>query len=182
MKFRSLLFPLFLWTGLSAAPFHLDLQKSAVAFEVSHMGFIVVPGVFHRFRGSADWEMGAPAPRSFQITVEAASVDTKLSWRDEALRGAEFFDVAKTPSVTFQSVQVIPTGNNQWTVAGNLTMRGVTLPIAFTLTPAADNPRHLTGRFPVRRLPYGIGTHYAPPFIGADVIMKLDVVWNEGAP
>jgi polyisoprenoid-binding protein YceI len=187
--FRAILWGSALFAQSPAAG--LDLPRSAVAFSVSHMGFIVVPGVFHRFQGRAQWEAGATSPTAIEIWVEAASVDTRLKWRDDALRGPEFFHIAKHPQVVFVSKLITPGGMGEQraeratspgtagklSISGDLTMRGLTLPISFTLTQAPDNPRRFSGQFPVRRLPYGIGLKYAPPFIGTDVIMKLDVVW-----
>jgi polyisoprenoid-binding protein YceI len=161
--------------------YEVDLARSFLGFEVSHLGFIRVPGRYHDYAGEVDWEDGAAAPTRIDLEIRVASVDTRLKWRDDILRGPEFFDVANTPVVHFASRSVRVLSNGFFEVTGGLTIRDITLPLTFPLAsskiPQADGApprRKVKGEFLVVRLPYGVGVRYAPPFIGELVTIKLD--------
>jgi len=178
-----------IWASLGCSPgleaktrlFAIDRERSFLGFEVSHLGFIRVPGCYHDYSGEVEWEDGAPAPTRIDLKIQVASIDTKLKWRDEVLRGPEFFDVTRTPQVVFASRSIKALGNGRLEIAGDLTIRGITLPLAFQLgstsaPSTAGSPKRwrFKGEFLVVRLPYGVGAHYAPPFIGELVTIKLD--------
>ena len=78
----------------------LDPARSSVAFHVRHFyGLMTVNGEFSDYEGTLDLD-GAPAA---ELTIPAASLDTKLDKRDEHLRSKDFFDVERHPQVRFIS-------------------------------------------------------------------------------
>ena len=81
-------------------PWRFDPARSSVGFRASTLfGLIPVKGKFTRYEGTLDLERD-PA---IELTIEAASVDTKLAFRDKHLRSADFFDVEQHPQVRFVS-------------------------------------------------------------------------------
>jgi len=58
--------------------------------------------------------------------------------RDQHLRSADFFDVARYPQITFRSTRIAPAGNDTFLITGQLTMRGVTKEITLPVTYAGD--------------------------------------------
>jgi polyisoprenoid-binding protein YceI len=64
-----------------------------------------------------------------EVQIDAASVDTSEPKRDEHLRSADFFDVAKYPHLTFKSTAVEKNGDDRLRVTGDLTLHGVTRPV-----------------------------------------------------
>lgn len=184
VPFRACLFALAIGVSFASSKsrvYEVDRSRFFLGFEVSHMGFIRVPGRYHDFAGVADWEDDAAAPSRIDLQIQVASVDTRLKWRDDVLRGPEFFDVTNTPVVSFASRSVKALSNGLLTVRGDLTIRNITLPLTFQLAssvvPQADGlppRRKVKGEFLVVRLPYRVGIHYAPPFIGELVTIKLD--------
>ena len=76
-----------------------------------------------------------PEASSVELTIQAASIDTANETRDKDLRGADFFDVEKYPTITFKSTRITAKGKDAYDVTGTLTMRGVskeiTLPVSF---------------------------------------------------
>jgi polyisoprenoid-binding protein YceI len=130
----ALLVALALLSGTArAAEWTIDTNHSAVAFSVRHL-FSKVPGNFDRFSGTIDYDPAAPAAGSVKVSIEAASINTKNEKRDNHLRSADFFDVEKHPTLTFESTKVIPGDGNAFRVEGNLTMRGVTKPVTLAVT------------------------------------------------
>jgi polyisoprenoid-binding protein YceI len=67
-----------------------------------------------------------PAASSIEVTVQAASIDTKNSTRDEVLRSDDFFDAARYPTLSFKSTRVRAVSEERLEVTGDLTIRGVT--------------------------------------------------------
>ena len=61
-----------------------------------------------------------------ELIIDAASVDTGHAKRDEHLRGSDFFDVAKYPTITFVSKKVMKASPDRLQVIGDLTLHGVT--------------------------------------------------------
>lgn len=106
-------------SALFAAPYTLDVSHSQVGFKVKHMMVSTVSGNFSGFSGSYDLEKGVL--KSLSGTIKATSINTGIVKRDDHLRSADFFDVAKYPEITFNLLS-----HKGKKVTGNLTMHGVT--------------------------------------------------------
>ena len=81
---------------------------------------------------------------SVKVTIDAASVDTRVEMRDKDLRSDNFFDVAKYPTITFQSKKVESAGTGKLKVTGDLTMHGVTKEVVLDVdgpTPPFKRPQ-----------------------------------------
>jgi polyisoprenoid-binding protein YceI len=72
---------------------------------------------------------GSNVPTSVTATLNAAGLDTKSADRDSDLRGAEWFETEKYPTMSFVSTRIEGTNPQAFTIAGNLTMHGVTKPV-----------------------------------------------------
>jgi polyisoprenoid-binding protein YceI len=82
-----------------------------------------------------------------ELTIETASVDTGHAKRDEHLRNADFFDVAKYPTVTFVSKKVIQAGQGKLKVTGDLTLHGVTREITMDVEGPTQEIKDPWGKF-----------------------------------
>jgi polyisoprenoid-binding protein YceI len=103
----------------------VDSTHSTVGFAVKHMGIANVRGEFTEFEGTL--EVGDDlASSSSRGRVKAASIATGEEQRDEHLRSADFFDVEQFPEISFESSLVEAIDEESTSVAGNLTMHGVT--------------------------------------------------------
>jgi polyisoprenoid-binding protein YceI len=123
-------------TAISATRWRIDPARSQVAFEVPQgWGLPSVKGHFGEFKGSVDLS-SAPA---VELTVEAASVETKIKQRDRHLRSPVFFDVANHPRIRFLSEEATLDGD-RLTVRGRLHAAGesVLLDINATLRHRGD--------------------------------------------
>ena len=67
-----------------------------------------------------------PAKCKIDVTVRAASLDTRNWVRDRVLRSDDFFDVEKYPTLSYRSTSVTATGKEAYDVEGDLTIHGVT--------------------------------------------------------
>lgn len=109
----------------------IDPAHSNVEFAVRHLMISTVKGRFGDVTGTLQvQEGGQPA---LDVTIGAASIDTRSEQRDAHLRSADFFDVEKHPTLRFVSTSARRSGDG-WTVDGNLTIRGVTRPVTLSVT------------------------------------------------
>ena len=114
---------------LRAATYKIDPAHSAVTFRITHLTISRVQGRFDRFSGSIEYEAGKPKLWKAEASIETASVNTNSEKRDEHLRGANFFDVAKFPAMTFKSAKVSDLKGMKGKLHGELTLLGVAKPV-----------------------------------------------------
>ena len=110
-----------------AGTYVIDPTHSVVEFTVRHLGLAKVRGRFNEFTGVV--EVAAdPFGSSAWATIQAASIDTRDADRDAHLRSADFLDAEHYPTIEFRSTGV-QHATEGWSVAGELTVRGVTRPV-----------------------------------------------------
>src|ERR1700688_25739 len=112
--------------GTKQTQWQIDPAHSAAHFSVRHLMISNVRGEFSKLSGSALINAADPAKSTVEVTIEAASINTREPQRDEHLRSADFFDVANHPALTFRSKRVQPLGADNFKLTGDLTIRGVT--------------------------------------------------------
>lgn len=143
--------------------YRLDPSHSELAFVVRHAMVTKVRGTFRDVSGSGYFDAQHPERSHFDVTIEAASVDTRNPDRDAHLRSADFFDAERYPELRFRSTSVNRIGERRYQVTGDLTIRDITRPITFELElagPATDpfgNQRiGLEGQTTVSRKDWGL--------------------------
>jgi len=104
----------------------LDPPHCAAQFAVRHMGISTVRGTFTKLSGTLQYDPTAPAKSPLDVTIDAASVDSRVEMRDNDVRGPKLLGVAKYPTITFKSKRVEPAGPGKLKVTGDLTIHGVT--------------------------------------------------------
>lgn len=134
--FRKLSVFLALLTSLSAVAatdsWRIDQAHSAAQFSVKHLGISTVRGAFTKMTGTVQYDPSNLKSSMVNATIDAASVDTRVEFRDRDLRGPKFFDVEKFPTFTFKSKRVDVSGGKVRLI-GDLTMHGVTREVALDL-------------------------------------------------
>jgi polyisoprenoid-binding protein YceI len=172
---------------MSTIVYQIDPAHSAAQFKVRHMMIANVKGEFTKVSGTVTYDPSDPSAAQIQATVDASSISTRDEQRDGHLKSADFFDVAKFPSITFQSKEVVPVGSDSFEAVGDLTIRGVTQPVALTVeevTPEAKDPwgnmrRGATAKTKIRRKDFGLNwnvTLEAGGFlVGDDIEITIDV-------
>jgi polyisoprenoid-binding protein YceI len=116
-----------------------------------------VTGSFKGLKGSIKFLPGNPAASSINVSVDAATVNTSNSSRDNHLKKEAYFDATRYPTLSFASVK-ISGKNGSYTVEGNLTIKGTKkyISIPFTAT-AITNGYRLQGRFKLNRKDFKVG-------------------------
>jgi polyisoprenoid-binding protein YceI len=121
--------------AVSAAPagtYKVDPVHSVAYFEVGHAGGI------SRFMGrfndvAGELVVDAPEKSKIKIDVKVDSVDTRTEALDKHLKSPDFFNAVQFPVLSFASTGITLNGAGEGTVAGNLTLHGVTKPVTFKL-------------------------------------------------
>lgn len=131
-----------------AATWNIDGSHTRTGFSVKHLVISDVKGEFAKTAGKAQIDEADLSKSAVEVTIEAASVDTRDEKRDNHLKSADFFDVAKFPTITFKSTKVEAGKDGALTVTGDLTMHGVTKPVTLegSITKAITDPWGLTRR------------------------------------
>ena len=111
----------------------VDRSHSSVEFRIKHMMVSTVRGHFGEFEGTIE---AAPEYHDSKVqgTIQAASIDTNETRRDEHLRSADFFDVENHPTIEFASTRIEHAGRGDYRVTGDLTMHGETHPVTLDVT------------------------------------------------
>lgn len=107
----------------------LDPTHSSLHFAGRQMMISTVRGHFAKFDARIEGDDSDPESASVQVTVDAASLYTGQEQRDEHLRSPDLLDVAQFPSIEFRSTSIKKADDDRLTVAGDLTIKGVTRPI-----------------------------------------------------
>lgn len=142
---------------VSAGRWALDAGGSSIALQhVGFWGLATIKGTFTRFSGEG--EVLADGSAHGTLTVDAASVDTGIRKRDAHLQAADFFDVANHPSFVFKANQVTANGPASAEVIGELTVRGRTRSLSFTVQAAetSENAVTLTAEVDIARGDFGM--------------------------
>lgn len=113
------------------ATYKVDPDHSSVAFTIRHI-VSKVTGHFKEFGGEIDFDSKKPETFRTKFTVQTKSIDTTNQKRDEHLRGADFLDVEKHPTMTFETRKTTKSGKNI-KAQGDLTLHGVIKPVTFTV-------------------------------------------------
>ena len=159
----------------------LDPPHSAAQFAVRHMGISTVRGTFTKVSGDVQYSATDPSKTSLDVTIDAASVDTRVEMRDNDLRSAHYFDTAKYPTITFKSKRVETAGAGKLKVTGDLTIHGVTKEAVLDVdgpTPPMKDPKgneHMgaSATTKISRQDFGVGSESG--MIGDDITITIDV-------
>jgi polyisoprenoid-binding protein YceI len=120
----------------------IDPAHTRIGFVARHAMVTKVRGSFDEFAGTAVLDGANPANSRVEVTIEAASIDTRNAQRDEHLRGNDFLAMQEYPKITFASTGVRQAGETTFEVTGDLTIKGVTnsITIPFEFEGAAKDP------------------------------------------
>jgi len=120
----------------------LDPAHTRIGFVARHAMVTKVRGAFNEFTGTAVLDSANPANSRVEVTIEAASIDTRNAQRDEHLRSNDFLAMQEYPQITFASTGVRLVDETSFEVTGDLTIKGVTksITVPFEFEGAATDP------------------------------------------
>lgn len=172
-------------SALSAEParFKVDGVHSTVVYRITHMGVSPFYGRFDKVSGELNWDKDNPASSSFNITVDAESVNSNNPARDKHLRSGDFFNVKEFPEITFRSTGLTKAGDG-WELAGDLTLLGKTKPVkaALKLVGEKDVGPQMGGvragfdvTFTIKRSDFGFGAGMGENVLGDEVRLMVGI-------
>lgn len=167
--------------GYIAGTWKIDPVHTHVGFVIKHMMVSKVRGGFDSFSGeivAAD----NPLESSVSVTIEASSINTGNTMRDDHIRSADFFDAANHPTITFTSTGIRQSGDDYY-VDGDLTIRGTTKAVSLkTETPefAQNSPASYKAGFSaateIDRTDFGVSYNGPIPGGGLALGEKVQIV------
>lgn len=172
MKIKALIVLLALVSLSALAQYHPVDKRSTVAFTIKNLGFNV-KGSFTGLQGTITFDPQSPALGNMDVTIDANTVNTNNSSRDNHLKEESYFDTKNYPTIKFVSSQI--TGSNgNYTVTGKLTIKGKTKEITFpfTATPGTEGMT-FTGSFKINRKDFDVG---GTSIISNELEVKLNVL------
>ena len=107
----------------------IDSAHSGAHFSVRHLMIATVRGEFRKVTGTLNMDEKDISKSSVEAVIDTTTIDTREERRDNHLKSADFFDVAKFPTITFKSKSVTRQAEGKFKVAGDLTLHGVTKPV-----------------------------------------------------
>ena len=161
----------------------IDKNHSEINF-VADARLLSAHGFFAKWDADIQLDAQNLEASTVAIVIDASSINTRVTMRDNHLRSDAFLDVAKYPSITFKSVSVTKTGETKLAITGDLTMRGATKRI---VVPASmvfyeKGAGRFRGEFKVNRMEYGVSYNSALNPIEDEITVQWDMSMKELTP
>lgn len=179
----------------ATSTWQIDPNHSAAQFAVRHLAISTVRGAFTKVSGTIQFDDKDIAKSSVDVTIDAASVDTRVEGRDKDLRSDHFFEVEKYPTLTFKSTKVEQVEAGKLKVTGDLTIHGVTKqvvldvegPTAAVKDPWGNQRAAANATTKINRQDFGVKWNAKMDnggwVVGDDVAITIDVeMVQKGAP
>ena len=165
-----------------AAPvtYNIDNSHTYPHFTYNHLGFSNQTHTFDKSSGKVVMDFEAKTG-SVDVTIDTTSVNTGFALFNEHIQGADYFDTAKYPTMTFKSGKMTFEGSQPVSLSGDLTIKGVTKPVTLAITHFKCMPHPMlkapacganaTAR--VKRSDFNMGKH--APYVSDDVTLSLSI-------
>ena len=157
-------------TGLSdlSGTYALDATHTRIGFVARHAMVTKVRGAFNDFEGTALLDFDDVTRSTASVTIAAASIDTRQAQRDAHLRSNDFLAMDEFPSIVFTSTAARRTGEQDFELDGDLTVRGVTQPVTIpfvfegtALDPFGNTRVGFEGSVVINRKDFGVSYNAA---------------------
>lgn len=156
------------------ATWKIDPAGSSAEFSVRHMMVSKVKGRFGKLSGTVVGDLANPATAKVDVTIDASSIDTENTDRDNHLRSADFFEVDKHPTIRFTSKRIEKAGE-KWRMTGDLTMRGVTREVVLLIVGSVTAGQPVRASTRVNRKDFGLNWNRAIEAGGMVVGDQVDI-------
>ncbi len=166
--------------AMAADSYTIDPPHTFPRFMINHLGFSTMQGRFDHTSGTITLDRAA-RNGSLDISIDAASVSTGFSKRDDHLRSPDFFNVAEFPTITYKSSSIKFNGDKPASIEGQLSMAGVTRPVTLTIDEFNCGPNPMNKKeecgaaasAQIKRSDFGV--KFGLPAIGDDVKLVFEV-------
>ncbi len=119
--------------GAATTRWAFDPYHTQVEFSAKHLGMMTVRGLFLDVTAAGNIYPENPEASSAEVTIQTASIRTHNEKRDSDLRTSNFLDSETYPTITFKSTGVKATGQDRFSLTGDLTIKGTTKPVTLTV-------------------------------------------------
>ena len=171
----------------------VDGGHSAASFSVRHLMVATVRGQLGPMTGTVEYDGKDVRSVKADVTIDVRAINTQNTQRDQDLRGSDFFDTAKYPTITFKSKRVDPGAEGAFKLVGDLTIRGTTREVTLDVEAPAPVTKGMRGMVTgttattrIKRLEYGLKYNSmveAGPVVGDEVTITIDIeVGRPSAP
>ncbi len=172
-------------SALAQSSWNLDASHTHSSFTIRHLVISNVRGEFGKTTGTLKLDEKDVTKSTVEATIETATIDTRVPDRDTHLKSADFFDVAKYPTITFKSTKVEKAGEGKLKVTGNLTIKDVTKPVVLEVSgptaeikdPWGKTRRGLSATTKINRRDFGLTWSKvieAGPVVGDEVAIEIE--------
>jgi len=133
-------------------------QGSTIQFTIQNFGFDV-NGSFTGLHGAISFDPQNLAAATFDVDIDANTINTDNSMRDGHLRGEDYFDVKKHPRIRLMSTRISATDKKDvYLFNGKLTIKNTTKDVSFQFQPAKSNDGYqFKGVFTIKRKDFDVG-------------------------
>lgn len=112
----------------------IDKSHSSIGFDIDHLVISQTEGTFNDYSAMITSDAPDFSDATFDITIQATSVDTENERRDNHLRSADFFDVEKYPTINFKVTKFTKVEGKKYKITGLFTMHGVSKEVTLDAT------------------------------------------------
>jgi polyisoprenoid-binding protein YceI len=163
-----------------AADYKIDPTHTHVLFMVNHLGFANMVGLFTGISGTLSFDAASVPASKLNVVIKTDTLSTQFGPRDADLKGADWFNVAEFPEMTFTGTHYEKKDEHTGTIAGNLTLLGVTKPLTLNVTfnRAGVRPSDkadaagFSATAKLKRSDFGMKTYI--PYIGDEVSLIIE--------
>ena len=164
----------------------IDPVHSQADFEVRHMSVSNVRGAITNVTGTVIWDPKDSSKDSVNAVLSATTINSGSDYRDKDVKGADFFNVEKYPTLTFKSTSV-KASEKGFKVTGDLTMAGVTRSVVLDVTGPSAPQKGMQGGLAsgleatttVKRTDFNLGTKYPNAVVSDEVKLTIDVEMDQ---
>ena len=174
-------------TTIPTGTYTIDPTHSRIGFVARHAMVTKVRGSFNEFEGTGSFDAANLSAAQLQLTIKAASIDTRNADRDAHLRSNAFFDMDTYPEISFVSTAVAQS-DGEYRVTGDLTIKGVTKPVTIefeyagtAVDPYGNTRVGLDGKTTVNRKDWGVNWNAALEAGGVLVSEKVTLEFEVSA-
>jgi polyisoprenoid-binding protein YceI len=154
-----------------------DPYHTQVEFAAKHLGMMTVRGNFLELTATGEIYPDRPEASSVDVTVQTASIRTHNPQRDNDLRSSNFLEADKHPTMHFKSTRIEQTGQDRYSMTGDLTIKGNTRPVTFQVVKYGEfNDPNMMGH----RIGYSAEAKINRKDFGLTFNMLLDGRWVVG--
>jgi len=172
-------------TPVPAGTYKVESHHTLAQFTVNHLGFSDFFGVIPNATGSLTLDPANPAADRLDVSLPVAQISTTNTVLDGELKDPTWLDAAQYPEIHFTATKVTQTGAHTAHIDGNLTLHGVTRPVALEATFGGAGTNPLTKAFTIgfsatgtiKRSDFGV-TKYVP-LISDDVRLTLTAAFEK---